>query len=438
LDALFVALGVEFPMARLNESHSFAERGRNGDSMDRLRVTRIACIVLVCVACTISSQAQTLSSLFGFDQTDGDNPLGALVQGANGNFYGTTSSDFGSGYGTAFEITPEGALTTLYTFCSLTNCADGAYPTSGLTLAKDGNFYGVTNDGGTENYGTFFKITPEGKLTTLYSFCSQANCADGTYPTAGLLQAANGNFYGVTAYGGATGFGTIFEITMAGTLTTLYNFCSQSNCADGGIPFGSLVQAKDGAFYGTTASGGAYGPYQYGTVYKLTASGKLITLYSFCSQTNCADGRYPTSGLVLAKNGNLYGTTAWGGPFLSLCNNGTGCGTLFEITPTGKLTTLYNFCSLTNCTDGDLPLAALIQARNGKLYGTTPYGGEYDYGTVFELTLVGGLTTVHSFDYSDGSQPEAPLLQAPSGSFYGTTLEGGSAGWGTVFRLSQE
>ena len=406
--------------------------------MRKIRVTRLACIALVCAACTISSQAQTFTSLFSFDQTDGDNPNGALVQGANGNFYGTTSSQFGSGYGTIFEITPGGALTTLYTFCSLSNCADGSYPWSGLILANDGNFYGVTSSGGTQNSGTFFKMTPKGALTTLYSFCSLANCADGSDPVAGLLQGTNGNFYGVTAYGGTTGYGTVFEMTKAGVLKTLYSFCSQSNCTDGAMPLGSLVQATDGTFYGTTAFGGAYGPYQNGTVYRLTPHGKLTTLYSFCSRKNCADGRFPTSGLLLARNGKFYGTTAWGGPFPSLCNNGTGCGTVFEITPCGKLTTLYDFCSKTNCADGDLPLAALIQARNGKLYGSTPYGGENGYGTVFELTLAGELTTLHNFAYTDGSEPVSPLLQAAGGSFYGTTLKGGSAGWGTVFRISKK
>ncbi len=166
--------------------------------------------MLVCVACTISAQAQTLTSLFSFDETDGDNPsLGALVQGANGNFYGTTASEFGSGHGTAFEITPQGALTTLYTFCSLPKCADGSGPSFGLTLAADGNFYGVTSGGGRHKHGTIFKMTPEGTLTTLYSSCSRAHCTDGRYPSAGLMQGANGNFYGVTSYGGSYGYGTI-------------------------------------------------------------------------------------------------------------------------------------------------------------------------------------------------------------------------------------
>ena len=406
--------------------------------MMKFRVTTFACIAFVCAAYTISSQAQTFTSLFNFDQTDGDNPYGALVQGANGNLYGTTSSQFGGGYGTAFEITRDGVLTTLYTFCSLPSCADGSYPWSGVILANDGNFYGVTSAGGTHNSGTFFKMTPEGTLTTLYSFCSQPNCADGSDPVARLLQSTNRDFYGVTAYGGTTGYGTVFEITPAGVLTTLYTFCSRSNCTDGAIPFGSLVQAKDGTFYGTTAAGGAYGPYLNGTVYKLTESGELTTIYSFCSLANCADGRYPSSGLVLARNGKLYGTTGWGGPYLALCNNGTGCGTAFEITPRGKLKTLYDFCSKINCADGDLPLSALIQARSGKLYGSTPYGGENGYGTVFELTPKGELTTLHDFAYTDGFEPVSALLQAADGSFYGTTLEGGSAGWGTVFRISNK
>lgn len=406
--------------------------------MRKLRAATLACMALLCVVCTVSSQAQTFTSLFSFDQTDGDNPWGALVQGANGSFYGTTSSEFGSGHGTEFEITPDGALTTLYTFCSLPGCADGAYPSSGLILANDGDFYGVTDDGGTQNSGTFFRMTPQGALTTLYSFCSLPECADGEYPGARLLQGANGNFYGVTAYGGTTGYGTVFEITASGALTTLYTFCSQTNCSDGAIPFGSMVQAEDGTLYGTTCCGGAYGPYQNGTVYKLTPAGELTTIYNFCSRKNCRDGKYPNSGLVLARNGKLYGTTAWGGPFPDSCNSGTGCGTIFKITQEGKFATLYDFCSEPNCADGKLPLSPLIQASDGKLYGTTPYGGENGYGTVFQLTRPHEITTLHNFDDADGSEPWSTLVQAADGSFYGVTLEGGSAGWGTVFRISQE
>jgi uncharacterized repeat protein (TIGR03803 family) len=413
--------------------------GREGDTMSKFGATTLACIAL-CAVCVVSVQAQSFASLFSFDEMDGDNPYSALVQGPDGSFYGTTSSQFGSGYGTVFEIKADGALTTLYSFCSLPNCADGSYPFAGLTLATDGNFYGLTTSGGTNNQGTLFRVTARGVLTTLYSFCSQAHCADGFDPGNGLLQGADGNFYGVTVYGGTNGYGTIFEMTPEGVLRTLYNFCSQSNCSDGSNPIGGLVQGKNGALYGTTAFGGAYGNYQYGTVYKLTSKGKLSTIYSFCSLANCADGRYPVSGLVLASNGNFYGTTSWGGLLLALCNNGaTGCGTVFEISAdeNEKLTTLYDFCSKASCADGQLASSALIQGRSGKLFGTTQLGGIHSYGTVFQLSLAGELTTLHDFDSTDGSEPLAALLQAADGSLYGTTLEGGSGGWGTVFHIAQ-
>jgi len=416
--------------------------------MEKLRVAKLASMVfLVCMASAIASRAQSFTSLVSFDEANGDNPYSALVQGANGNFYGTTASEYGTGYGTVFEMTPAGDVTTLYNFCSLTNCIDGAYPVSGLTQARNGNFYGTTNAGGINDYGTVFEITPAGRLTTLYSFCSQTNCADGIYPVAGLVQATNGNFFGTTAYDGANGGGTIFEITAAGKLTTLYSFCSQTNCADGEIPFGTLIQAKNGSFYGTTYSGGANR--NYGTVFELSWAGGVTTLYSFCSQTNCADGDSPYGGLVQAANGYFYGATANGGTSTGSCD-GYGCGTVFEISAAGKLTTLYNFCSKANCVDGEIPTTGLLQARDGNLYGTTAYGGtnclshgSYSgCGTVFEITPTGKFTSLHSFDSTDGSNPQAPVFQATDGTFYGTTLEGGSGsactgGCGTVFSFSK-
>ena len=174
---------------------------------------------------------------------------------------------------------------------------------------------------------------PAQTLTTLYSFCSQGGCTDGDYPRAGLVQTTNGDLYGTTAAGGANRLGgTVFKITPGGTLTTLYSFCSQTNCTDGSNSFAGLVQAANGDLYGTTGDGGANG---YGAVFKITPSGTLTTLYSFCSQTNCTDGAGPEAGLVQAANGDLYGTTYSGG------NNYNG--TVFKITPTGTLTTLYRF-----------------------------------------------------------------------------------------------
>src|ERR1022692_4823686 len=252
---------------------------------------------------------------------------------------------------------PAQTLTTLYSFCSQSGCPDGSDPIAGLVQATNGDLYGTTAKGGANGGGTVFKITPGGTLTTLYSFCSQTNCMDGVEPYAGLVQAANGDLYGTTVAGGANGYGTVFKITPGGTLTMVYSFCSQTNCADGAYPEAGLVQAANGDLYGTTPQGGAN---RGGTIFKITPGGTLTTLYSFCFQSGCTDGSTPFAGLVQAANGDLYGTTFYGG----------SGGTVFKITPGGTLTTLYNFCSQTNCTDGDQPFAGLVQAANGDLYGT--------------------------------------------------------------------
>jgi uncharacterized repeat protein (TIGR03803 family) len=401
-------------------------------------------LLALIIATATASPAQTFTTLAIFDGTNGEEPVGSLVQGLNGNFYGTTyvggvnSSDCdGDGCGTVFEITPAGKLTTLYSFCSQPNCADGEYPAGGLILATNGNFYGTTGSGGANGGGTFFRITSGGKLTTLYSFCSQASCSDGKGPGA-LVQGVNGNFYGTTFSSGVNGDGTVFEITPAGKLTTLYSFCSQAKCADGYTSRGALVQGTNGSFYGTTFSGGANGD---GTVFEITPAGELTTLYSFCSQADCTDGLYADWGLVQAINGNFYGTTYSGGAY--------NAGTVFEITPAGKLTTFFNFeC----CTEGILPSAGVVQATNGSFYGTANDDGVNcaTCGTIFEITEAGQLATLYNFcsqgsypDCADGFQPRlAGLLQATSGKFYGTTPVGGDAacndgyGCGTVFTLS--
>jgi uncharacterized repeat protein (TIGR03803 family) len=269
----------------------------------------------------------TLTTLHNF--RDGANPFAGLVQATDGNFYGTTKNGGASGYGTIFKTTPRGALTTLHDFDS----HDGANPEAGLVQGTDGNFYGTTAGGGANNDGTVFQLTPSGTLTTLYSFCPGGYpCTDGTNPEAGLVQGTDGNFYGTTAEGGSAacdgGCGTVFKITPSGNLTTLYTFCSQSNCADGVGPEAPLVQATDGNFYGTTL----YGPGEdrnSGTVFEITPSGNLTTLYAFCSQSNCTDGYIPYAGLVQATNGNFYGTTTYGGAS-SACM-GVACGTVFKL-----------------------------------------------------------------------------------------------------------
>jgi uncharacterized repeat protein (TIGR03803 family) len=286
-------------------------------------------------------------------------------------------------------------LTTLHSFCSQGGqCLDGTDPNGRLIQAANGKFYGTTSGGGAGHcasvydFGTVFTITPSGTLTTLYNFCSQISkeiCTDGDSPDAGLVQGTNGNFYGTTAQGGANGSnaGTVFSITASGTLTTLYSFCSQTNCTDGSSPQAGLVQGSDGNFYGTTFAGGANSDCSIGgcgTIFKITPSGTLTTLYSFCAQSGCTDGFYPQAGLIQGTDGNFYGTTTQGGA------NGKN-GTIFEITPSGTLATLYSFCSQTNCTDGQNPQAALFQDTNGTFYGTTYASGANGYGTVFNLSV---------------------------------------------------
>jgi uncharacterized repeat protein (TIGR03803 family) len=249
----------------------------------------------------------TLTTIHSFVGTDGSWPGDNLVQAIDGNLYGTTSTGGSGNYGTVFKISSGGTLTTLHSF----DKTDGAYPTTaGVVQATDGNFYGTTLYGGANSDGTVFKMTPSGTLTTLHSFCSQSGCADGYWPYAGLLQATDGNFYGTAHLGGVYGGGTVFKITPDGTLTVLYSFCSQSGCTDGKEPFAGLIQATDGNFYGTTQLGGAQGD---GTVFEITPSGTLTTLYSFCSQSACADGQQPFAPLVQATNGNFYGATVFGG-----------------------------------------------------------------------------------------------------------------------------
>ncbi len=393
-----------------------------------------ATLLASAVITTVSAQAQTFITLHSFDGTDGSFPLAGLIQATDGNLYGTTSFGGANGvYGTVFKITPNGKLTTLYNFCSKSGCTDGDSPSAGVIQATNGVLYGITNLGGAFGDGTVFKITPSGKLTTLYSFCSQSGCTDGSKPWAGLVQATNGDLYGTTTLGGAQGDGTVFKITPSGKLTTLYSFCSQSECTDGKSPQGKLIEATDGNLYGSTFNDGANG--FGGTVFKITLSGDLTTIYSYCAQSGCQDGCYAQDGLVQAANGDFYGTT------LECSDNGFYSGNIFSITPSGALTVLYNFCSQSGCTDGQYPNAMLIQAgSNGYFYGTASQGGTDGEGTFFEMTPSGTVTTLHNFCAAGcttgGYYPTAPPIQATNGTFYGTTYEGGANGAGTVYSLS--
>jgi uncharacterized repeat protein (TIGR03803 family) len=382
----------------------------------------LATVFLLCAAMATASPAQTLTTLHDFagQPNDGRKPYAGLVQGTDGNFYGTTYYGGANDKGTVFKITPDGTVTTLYSFaCS---GSSGCCPYGGLVQGADGNFYGTTSQGGpgSNNAGAVFKITPSGTLTTLHNFCTQNNCDDGYDAYGTLIQATDGNFYGTTSQGGThQENGTVFKITPSGTLTTLHSF----DGTDGAYPTAGLIEGSDGNFYGTTRDGGTDG-YHYGTVFKITANGTFTLLHTF----EGSDGGDPYARLIQATDGNFYGTTTTAGAH--------SAGTVFKITSGGTLTTLYNFCAGGYpCADGEAPYAALVQA-DGNFYGTTEIGGANNDGTIFEITPSGTLTTLHSFAVSDGAMPYGGVIQATDGNFYGTTYTGGANDDGTVFKLT--
>lgn len=418
------------------------------------------CSLLLSLLVAITGNAQTVTTVATFDGTDGGFPGGGLVQGLDGNFYGTAS--FGgannstdcenNGCGTIFKMSPGGTITTLYSFCSLANCADGFFP-SGLLLASDGNLYGATGYGGAEGdcsfgglpgCGTIFRITPGGTFTTLHTFTGK----DGASPGA-LTQAADGTLYGTTRFGGlnhnspgcTSGCGTAFRINLSGsTFARIYNFCSLADCADGQDPGVSLLQGSDGNFYGVTRFGGTGNTGLNcgdgcGTVFRLTPGGVLTTLHNF---TGAPEGAGPVGSLIQGVDGFFYGTTSSGGyspklgPDQSTCEGG-GCGTVFKISPVGSLATLFRFCTASECPDGSGP-EDLVQATDGNFYFPTSDAccGPPFTGTIFKLTPAGYASVLCNFtgirDY-----PSSSLVQSTDGSFYGENSSGED---GAVYNLN--
>jgi uncharacterized repeat protein (TIGR03803 family) len=386
---------------------------------------KVCGVFAICVAASLtlsgSSAAQTFRLRHAFNGTDGANPYAGLIQGTDGNLYGTTIDGGVNGGGNVFKLTPGGKLISLYDFCSQPNCADGQYPVTTLIEGADGNFYGTTQSGGPDNDGTVFKITPTGALTTLHSF----NGNDGAAPYGSLMLANNGDFYGSADVGGPNGAGTIFTITPGGALTTLYNFCSRGRCTDGQYPAGQLIQGSDGNLYGVTHAGGSYANCNVdgcGTIFKMTLNGKLTTLHTF----DATNGEYPYGGLIDDGQGLFYGTTASGG----VANDGI----IFTVTVSGDFSTLYSFSG----PDGAEPYGMLL-GSDGNFYGTTLYGygdGPYPRGSVFEITPAGTLTNLHTFDGRHGKNPYSGLVQHTNGTFYGTAYFGGHDGNGIIFTVS--
>ena len=368
---------------------------------------------IITIGC-ITVSAQPLTTLHSFNGGDGRSPEATLVQGSDGNFYGTTALGGAHAKGTVFKIDTTGSLTTLHSFSG--SPGDGAVPVAGLVQGSDGNFYGTTASGGAFFQGTVFRMTPSGAITVLHSFNSFSS--EGAVPVAGLVQASDGNFYGTTAVGGQHFQGTIFKIDATGNLTTLHSFSGSPN--DGSNPVAGLVQGSDGNFYGTTPSGGAH--FQ-GIVFRISQGGTHAVLHSFAGYP--AEGGVPFAALVQDNDGDFYGTTAVGGAHFK--------GTVFKIDAAGSLTTLHSFSGSPG--EGANPVAGLVQGSDGNFYGTTALGGAHFKGTVFNIDATGSLTTLHSFSGSpsEGALPFSGLVQGSDGNFYGTTVLGGAHGAGTVF-----
>jgi uncharacterized repeat protein (TIGR03803 family) len=343
--------------------------------------------------------------------SDGEQPVADLLQGADGSFYGTTNVGGVNGDGTVFKVTTAGSESVLHTFSG----ADGQNPGGALIEDSSGNLYGTTVYGGSYAFGTVFEVAANGSESVLHSF---SKGGDGGYPICSLVQDASGDFYGTTWGGGIT-HGIVFEITSGGTEQVLYSFANGSS--DGGYPASGLVLGSDGDYYGTTGQGGSANA---GTVYKITPSGTETDLYPF---TGGNDGGSPGGSLIQGSDGNFYGVTSTGGAH--------GDGTVFEVSPGGTETVLYSFAGGT--TDGNDPTGNLLLASDGNFYGTTNQGGASGDGTVFKVTPAGVETVIYSFagGATDGAEASAGLIQGSDGNLYGTTSAGGPNGYGTVFEV---
>lgn len=393
----------------------------------------IVIAIFMVLAAARPAFAQTETILYSFcPQTgcaDGSDPEAGLVMDSSGNFYGTTEYGGAGDEGAVFKVTAAGAETVLYSFKS--EKKDGTLPQSPLLIDPKGNLYGTASQKGAHGGGTVFRISPEGKETILYNFCSLTNCADGNEPVAGLIRDKAGNFYGTTEAGGAGNVGTVFKLSPTGVETVLHSFSG----TDGSSPLSSLVMDAAGNLYGTTWTGGDLNfcsEQGCGTVFKVTPEGTETVLYSFCSgeTETCTDGQLPPAGLILDKAGNLYGVTNVGGT--------NGLGIIFRISSTGVETILHNFAGYPN--DGEHPLGGLIMDSARNLYGTTYEGGTDNDGVVFKLNGAGTLSLLHSFEPSgtDGFWPFGSLLMDSAGNLYGTTDEGGAdhTGGGTVYEIT--
>ncbi len=378
------------------------------------RLTVLAMAAVLCAAAF--AQAQTVSTIYNFagNGTSGANPwYVTLVQGTNGNLYGTTYNGGKYSLGTVFNVSTTGSQKIIYSF---RGGLDGANPTGGLTLGTDGNFYGTTQQGGTNSEGTVFKITPTGTLTILHNFNT---FKDGAFPWGPPILATDGNFYGTTSGGGMQSQGIVYTITSSGTFTQIYRF----DVTHGFSPIAPPTQGTDGFLYIPVSLGGSN---YCGTILQMSTAGIINNTYDFpCG----SGGSFPIGPLVQASDGNLYSTTQDGGA--------NGEGLIYQVTPSLAVTVLHSFG--VNFGDGSFPGAGLLLATDGNYYGSTSDGGASGDGTLFNTSISGTYSSLYSFNNTANltqTSPLAPPIQATNGLLYGLTEFGGTSNDGTVYSLN--
>lgn len=410
----------EIPGSHQSSHQESARRKSSPTSMKSIMKSILSATLFVTAAvlcAAVLAQAQTVSTIYNFTDspTSGANPwYVTLVQGTNGNFYGTTYNGGKYVSGTIFDVTPGGQQKILYSFGGSAN--DGAYPTGGLTLGTDGNFYGTTQQGGSESQGIIFKITPTGTYTILHNFNA---FIDGAFPWGPPILASDGNFYGTSSGGGPNDRGLVYKITSSGTFSEVYRF----DVAHGYSPVAPPTQGADGFLYIPVVQGGTY---FCGTIVQISTAGVLNNTYDFpCGP----GGSFPLGPLVQAENGDFYSTTQDGGA--------NGEGTIYQVTTGLAVTVLHSFG--VNFGDGTFPAAGLLLATDGNYYSATAEGGTYDDGTLFNTTTGGTYTSLFNFNNSANllqMSPLSPPVQGTSGLLYGVTEFGGGANDGTVYTLN--
>jgi len=387
---------------------------RNLSLQSSLRAAFLLAAALLCAAAI--AQAQTVSTVYNFagGTKSGQYPwYVTLVQGTSGALYGTTYNGGAKLNGTVFSVTTSGTQTIVYSFQGGTK--DGANPTGGLTLGTDGNFYGTTQQGGTKSSGIVFKMTPSGVETILHAF---NGTTDGSFPWGPPIEGSDGNFYG-TASGGGNGNGVVYKVTSSGTFSVIYEF----DVTHGFAPIAPPTQGTDGFLYIPVSEGGAE---FCGTIVQLSTAGVVNNYFSFpCG----SGGDFPIGPLVQASNGDFYSTTQNGGT--------NGEGTIYQVTTGLNVTILHNFGAVFG--DCTYPGAGMLLATDGNYYGSSSDGGGHGDGCLFNTSTSGTYTGLYSFNNTtNGTQisPLAPPVQLTSGVLYGVTEFGGPSNDGTVYSLN--